>query len=106
MAEIRSDYLAEMQAAARRAVSNNNVRRKWGDSKHGSPVGVLVLIGEIVRLNRALAEIVTATDTKFTDEQAADRASELARKAMTPGAEVLLAVPDEPLPTAQQKDGQ
>lgn len=48
-----AQFVGQTNAAAMKALGDNTARRKWADSKHGSPVTTNLLCAEIARLNIA-----------------------------------------------------
>lgn len=48
-----AQFVGETNAAAIKALGDNAARRKWPDSKHGSPLTTNILCAEIARLNIA-----------------------------------------------------
>lgn len=48
-----AEYVNRGHKAAMRAIADLEARRKWPDSKYGSPVSVMVLCAEVARLNIA-----------------------------------------------------
>lgn len=55
-----AQFVGETNAAAIKALGDNAARRKWPDSKHGSPLTTNILCAEIARLNIAQEVMVHA----------------------------------------------
>lgn len=79
---LTAELIANTNNAALRALADVERRRKWGDSKQGSPVMTNALCAEISRLNqaglnmeRALEQILDAVD----DTRLVDRLKEIER---------------------------
>lgn len=69
-----AQFVGETNAAAIKALGDNTARRKWPDSKRGSPLTTNILCAEIARLNiarealvSALTELVEACDEPALD---------------------------------------
>lgn len=51
---LSADYIHKVHEDAKRAVSDLAYRRRWGETKSGSPISTLALCEEIARLNLAI----------------------------------------------------
>lgn len=59
---IGAEDVNKWHRAAMRALGDVVARRKWGDSKPGSPVTVMVLCEDVSRLQIARADLLTAAN--------------------------------------------
>lgn len=57
---LSAQYIGTMHKAAMRALADIAVRRRWGNSRHASPVATLSLCEEIARLQIERAEMLAA----------------------------------------------